>query len=356
MQGKNPTINSNVERTGRSNLWEVAILKARQKEVEDENKGDTTLIFVGSKSAGKTTLIYRFLNRDEVPKPTLALEYSFGRQARSTSLTKDVCHIWELGGGTLFTKLLEVPITAEKVSRLSLIVQIDLSAPNELLVTLETLLDELRSLLQKQLNSREGKQLELQEKLGEKTWERLGAEHPDKGRINPFPVPLVIIGGKYDVFQDMDPEKRKIICKTIRYIAHTNGATLQFFSSKIENLVNRTKVVIGNLAFGNIPSNCLSNDFHTPLIIPAGADSLQQIGGVDSGDNERLSSSTYATWKKTFEAYFPQNIQKIVMPEDPAKDPNFKEPTIDTLRLQKDEELEKFRKERERRRMKTPPE
>jgi len=45
--------------------------------------------------------------------------------------------------------------------------------------------------------------------------------------LNPLLVPLVIFGGKYDQFQDFDPEKKKIICKTLRFIAHTNGAYLQ---------------------------------------------------------------------------------------------------------------------------------
>ena len=44
--------------------------------------------------------------------------------------------------------------------------------------------------------------------------------------LNPLLIPLVIIGGKYDIYQDFDPEKKKIICKTLRFIAHTNGASL----------------------------------------------------------------------------------------------------------------------------------
>ena len=33
--------------------------------------------------------------------------------------------------------------------------------------------------------------------------------------------------------KDFDSEKRKVICKTLRFIAHTNGATLQVTSNKI---------------------------------------------------------------------------------------------------------------------------
>ena len=50
--------------------------------------------------------------------------------------------------------------------------------------------------------------------------------------MDPFPIPLVIIGGKYDEFQDFDSEKRKIICKTLRFVAHSHGAHLQVGNKK----------------------------------------------------------------------------------------------------------------------------
>ena len=37
------------------------------------------------------------------------------------------------------------------------------------------------------------------------------------------------------------------------------------------------------------------------------------------------------------------------MPEDPARDPSFREPQIDQLRCQKDEDLERYRKDIEKR-------
>ena len=45
--------------------------------------------------------------------------------------------------------------------------------------------------------------------------------------LDPLPISLGIIGTKYDIFQNLDPEKRKTICKTLRFVAHINGAALQ---------------------------------------------------------------------------------------------------------------------------------
>ena len=37
---------------------------------------------------------------------------------------------------------------------------------------------------------------------------------------------MAIIGTKYDLFQEFDPEKKKIISKTLRFVAHSYGASL----------------------------------------------------------------------------------------------------------------------------------
>ena len=42
-------------------------------------------------------------------------------------------------------------------------------------------------------------------------------------------LPLVILGGKYDLFQNFDPEKKKIVCRALRFFSHHHGAALQFY-------------------------------------------------------------------------------------------------------------------------------
>lgn len=88
---------------------------------------------------------------------------------------------------------------------------------------------------------------------------------------------MVILGGKYDkfqvikseylynekknknrfliiyFFQDFEPEKKKIICRSLRYVAHTLGASLQFYSLYDIALVKKTKDMLRHLAFGSAP-------------------------------------------------------------------------------------------------------
>lgn len=129
----------------------------------------------------------------------------------------------------MFTKLLETPLAPLKLPKTHVVVMIDLSKPEELWFTLETLTGMLQSHLEIALKSQEAMTQQIEEKLNLIVKANIDQEHPDKDLIKPFPLPLIILGGKYDEFQNFDPEKKKIICKALRFFAHVKGATLQFY-------------------------------------------------------------------------------------------------------------------------------
>ncbi|XP_002732906.1 cytoplasmic dynein 2 light intermediate chain 1-like [Saccoglossus kowalevskii] len=346
---------------GERNLWDIAINEAeisqrQSHQTEGENQEglkrgeESSVFFIGSKDAGKTSIILRFLDKDEIPKPTTALEYTFGRRAKGHNIAKDVGHIWELGGGTFLSKLVEIPINAECLENLAIVLILDLSKPHELWHTMETLLNTTRQRIEKVMQDASMRDSTLQPRMKNKAWSKFGEDHPDKDMIEPFPVPLVIIGCKYDVFQDFDSEKRKVICRTLRFVAHSHGATLQFCSLKTESLVTRTRQLISHFVFNTASSKAMAVDPNKPVIVPAGMDSLQQIGPppVAEGDIGKLTArNPLELWKQAYTAFFPQQISSSVA-EDPAKDPQYSESAVDNMRAQKDEELERYRRQSER--------
>lgn len=63
---------------------------------------------------------------------------------------KDICHIWELGGGTLFTNLLASgggPLNSGTLKSLTVILMIDLSSLSSLWTTMETLLNSIKAFI-----------------------------------------------------------------------------------------------------------------------------------------------------------------------------------------------------------------
>lgn len=332
-------------------MWDLAIQQAKQNKGGTQMHDDSAIFLVGSKNSGKTSIILRYLDRDETPKPTVALEYRYGRRTRGQNV--DVGHIWELGGGSSLSKLMDVPIAAESINCTTLFIVLDLSQPQELWFTLETLLQTAKAQLEAAINDLKSTDPEARAKLQKAAWERVGEDNPDKQLIDPFLIPLVIVGSKYDLFQDLESEKRKVICKTLRFVAHTFGATLQFFSNKQEQLVNRMRSLISHHLFATSLNKSLQTDPNKPLLVPAGLDSFQQIGSPPMAEKDlgRVHAKTpLDLWKHAYTGHFPQEkTMESGLLDDPAKDPQYKEHTIDILRAQKDEELERYRRLAERR-------
>ena len=123
----------------------------------------------------------------------------------------------------MFTKLLETPLSPLKLTNLHIVLMIDLSKPGELWFTLETLMSALQTYMEMSLKNSE----ETEEDLKKRSV--IDPQHPDKDYVRPFALPLIILGGRYDEFQNFDPEKKKIICKALRFFSHYYGASLQFY-------------------------------------------------------------------------------------------------------------------------------
>lgn len=327
-------------------IWCIAQEEKTRRESDKGSQqkisgNESHVFFMGSRAAGKTTLILRFLEREEVPKPTTGLEYTYGRKSRGADLAKDISHIWELGGGTFLSKLIEIPITPDTMNHLSIVIVIDLSKPEQLWDTIEILLKQVRQRLNEVLRSLQSSHPELIKTLKLQAKQCHGDDHPDRELLNPLLVPVVIIGSKYDVFQNFDPEKKKIISKTLRFLAHTNGASLIYYSNKSDSLISRVQQMITHFAFKGPISHTVSMDHNKPIIVPVGSDALGQIGVPtlsSGGDLEKLNAkSPFDLWKQAYCGFFPQISQDTLEAEDPRKDTKYKEYMIDSMRSQKDE-------------------
>lgn len=154
-------------------------------------------ILFDKKFKGKTTIINNFLDRSETLKPTLALEYSFGRRnAGPQGIQKQICNVWELGSLSNSTSLMNVPIKSQGFDNFSAIVVLNLLYPDRLWGDLEAALNGLKETISSHSNA------EAFSKWHKASEKRVGLNHPDLKTLDLFPFPVVIIGGYYDKFQD----------------------------------------------------------------------------------------------------------------------------------------------------------
>lgn len=282
-------------------------------------------------------MINKFLDRDEAPRPTLALEYSFGRRSTpGQGIQKQVCNVWELGSLSNSNQLIEVPLKSHGLSNFTAVIILDLSQPDNLWTDLEIALHGLKQAFQ-------SIKIDDMELLTQQTKNRVGTDHSDLKTLELFSFPIILVGGKYDIFQDLDPEIKKHICRCLRSISHAIGSSLVFYSSKISVLSKTMRDVLNHFGFGSPlnPFRSTITDYNEPLIIPFGGDSWEKIGVVPT-NSERIGIA-YSTQIPQINTSLPDILS------DPAKDSGFFETVIDELRTQKDEELLRLIKETEMR-------
>lgn len=269
---------------------------------------------------GKSTFINRYLDREESPKTTLALEYSYGRRTSpGQGIQKQICHVWELGTVVNSEQLLCIPFRSNGLENSSVIIMIDLSKPEKLWNDISSILVELKNVLRNCKPPDNATHLQ-----------NFSKEHITE---NLFPLPVYIIGGKYDMFQDKDPEIKKQVCKCLRAIAHQIGASVFFYTTQNSSMGRTVRDILNHCGFGS-PANPIRNlqtDYNAPLSVPFGQDTWNSIG---------FSAENLEAIGAIFCRAIPQEDSSIApLPSDPLKDTDFREPIIDELRAQKDEEL-----------------
>ena len=275
------------------------------------------------------------------------------------SLGSKVANVWELGQGLLFAEnLLQFALTAETAATSSVVLVVDLTRPQEMAALVERMLAEA---LHRHLAGLMKGNSKLKKALLEATKRRLSPSSSSKeasssstsssaagdSSVDHLPVPLLILGTKYDEFQNLDPEVKKQIVRYLRAVAVHHGGSLVFTSTKSETLMKRVYGALDGLAFdrtmgggssaeesgssggggggGGGGKPTISTNPSKPVILPFGYDSFSRVG-----------VSGLAEVEADFRALFPQVSleQQYVSSfggDDPRTDSNFSEPEIDKM-------------------------
>ncbi|KRY56899.1 Cytoplasmic dynein 2 light intermediate chain 1 [Trichinella britovi] len=315
--------------------------------VRSDDENESILILCGSKNSDKSTLVSKFLEREEQQYQICAMEYTFARWNAGNVRAmlceeKKIGHIYQIEDGLDFINLFKSIRLDNMMNNAAVIVMVNLAEPSEIWTTLEQFLSMTRDYLLKLLMKQNDNVQEMLIRKAAKPYE----SHPDKRIVKPYPIPLCIIGGNYSDFQNIEPEKKKIICRSLRLIAHLNGATLQFLSFKMDNLIVRGRAVFSHFLFKTSLSKSISTDFNKPVYVNPGADSISII----DSNIVRSESTTYETVMKTYGAEFmsifnkKENTNKIDEQLFAANE-QFKEEAIDSLKFERDQELERYVKQ-----------
>lgn len=219
-------------------IWAKLIEQNNEKAKKPDGRGDAFVFFVGSRNAGKSTLLNRFLypSRVEVPKPSEGLEYTYARKpAAFDHERKDLAHIWEVGGSKEFAEQItqgdQLFLTAKQVTTACVVIVLDLSDPPSVLPTLVYWLEQIKAKLATTYEKFEKKGLQLPEQLKARARSKLFNQCEDKDIIWHSGISIVIVAAKYDTLRDEDPEVKKVMARTLRFYAQAHGAFLMYIGN-----------------------------------------------------------------------------------------------------------------------------
>ncbi|KAK0157734.1 hypothetical protein PV328_011435 [Microctonus aethiopoides] len=299
---------------------------------------EQSIIVIGENNVGKTTMIYRYLEKDEnTIKPTIAIDYSFARKT-GKNWTKNYIHFWEIGNLTpsLIAAAISGALSLHSAEQILLIIMIDLSKPETLWSTLERSLTTIRSAIK--ITHSENTINELKKSRLKKL------KNPTNNSqiVDPLPYKTCIVAGKYDQFKNFKLATKKLIGQTLRQISFTTLSHLQYYSSKDSHLVRKMKDILSHYVSSSNENNYkkeYSCDYEQPLLIPIDSESLNDIHLNNYSSTQ--SSSIIDVIKHIYLSEYPDNEKLIneINFENPTNDPNFNEPIIDKLLSQREEEI-----------------
>mmetsp|Transcript_35364 Transcript_35364/g.94782 ORF Transcript_35364/g.94782 Transcript_35364/m.94782 type:complete len:219 (-) Transcript_35364:436-1092(-) len=126
-------------------------------------------------------------------------------------------------------------------------------------------------------------------------------------------IPLLIIANKYDIYKDMESVQKKTISQALRFVAHSNGATLLTVGARDKASQNNLRMQLTQLLFRTSSSKKVELTNHDkPMAVPAGVDSFDNIlkippKGTDVADfvgPRSVNSDANVTWARVMEDMF----------------------------------------------------
>ncbi|KAG8041450.1 hypothetical protein G9C98_002743 [Cotesia typhae] len=300
---------------------------------------ENSVIVIGDKGVGKTTMIHKFLDKEEAAKPTIAVDYSFGRKANK-NLSRDLIHIWEVGH--LTPSIINAALVGSLLSQATtFIIILNLMATNTVWLSLETCLGAAWATIKSHLDDASIEQMKSQR--NKELTEALSSDNLDGKFINPFPFRLCILGGQYDKFKKLDAATKQAIGKTLRGIAYNLGADLQYYSSKEGSLIKKMKELMSYYGFNHQRSKDCITDYNSPLLIPSGTvaddDSIAN-SAIVVDKIKRIFLSCPNVHNNNSNQLKLLNKEQDSINDSPIDDTNFNEAVIDHLRSQRNEEIE----------------
>ncbi|VDO41258.1 unnamed protein product [Onchocerca flexuosa] len=113
----------------------------------------------------------------------------------------------------------------------------------------------------------------------------------------------------------------------------------------MENTMIKIRALISSVVFGTTAPKTIGTDHNKPLSVPAGADSLMDIGAppfINPSASLIGATSTRDIWHEAYLELFPAKEKHKERENSPTENVQYREPEIDELIEQRTRELEQY--------------
>ncbi len=184
------------------------------------------------------------------------------------------------------------------------------------------------------------------ERDGEDGDEALWGSHPDSHECKAvLPFPVVVVVAKYDVFLGKFSEyaQRNAFAKALRLFCHQRRFSLVFTANSNDSSLKAYKALCSRYVFQTQGRPTAVSDHNKFIVLPSGADTLEDIADRDLG---KLSRSLVELFGKPSPLDTAQGGSAQGDAEEARARETFPEESeVDALRALKDIELKRYREE-----------
>ena len=233
-----------------------------------------------------------------------------------------MAHIWEIGGGeqlgTTVAGSDSLFLNYRQVTTATVVICVNLARPSEVLETVMHWLRLIRGRLSKCYDMLSKRGSKLPHQLRARNKKPYGSGHEDLPLIERqmTGVSIVLCATHYDQFENEDAELRKVMGRTLRYIAHTQGCHLVYtgcgpnHGAMERQTVANFRAIVQHLIFTGpdrrVPlKQPPTFDHARALMVPLGYDRLRDIGRPRGSTEETLESGL-RDWEAMFSSTFPK--------------------------------------------------
>jgi len=253
--------------------------------------------------------------------------------------------------------LVNVVFTPDRLEKSVATIVVDLSKPGDVIPSVARwlrILEENQHACFEKLRRKQPHVADLIQLKSMEAWSGGGVRHPDISSVHMMKLPIIIVATKYDLFKTtVESQVRKAVLQALRFFAHIHGATLLCSSSTDKTLLRKFTAVLSSHVFGAKPVKALEMDYNKPLMIPAGMDTLERIGGPKGSLKGSMEGMGYEEQLRAWR----HSVVELAKPSEEAEGPRvendnevqqYRHPAIDARRIEKEEELNHYRREVER--------